>query len=322
MADTGFRMFIDFTSDGIQIVLYRASSDRYPESSIQYRGSPNRDNEQQTTENMDQTMERSLPLSIEFVYQLFALIIIVIIVHALYVGIIRPNADAVLSQQEALLETDKSAITERSLYVLIRDYEQEACFILMLWALAIMMYKAVITIRHRALLQVDLIPLAEGMLILPEDTRELSRQIQTLPSYQRNSLLSRALLAGMQRFGSTRNVQDVADATHAYCETEGERLESELSMIRYIAWAIPSIGFIGTVRGIGDALGQAHKAIEGDIFGVTRSLGVAFNSTLIALIISIILMFFLHQLQLLQERYVLEAEAYCEEKLTRHMHMP
>ena len=265
-------------------------------------------------------MKKSFPLSIEFIYQIFALIIIIIIVHALYVGIIRPNADAILAQQAALLETDKSVITERSVFVMIRDYEQEACFILMLWALAIMMYKAVTTIRHRSLLQRDLIPLAEGMLILPEDTRELSRQIQTLPAYQRNSLLSRALLAGLQRFGSTRNVQDVADATHAYCESEGERLESELSMIRYIAWAIPSIGFIGTVRGIGDALGQAHQAIEGDIFGVTRSLGVAFNSTLIALVISIILMFFLHQLQLLQERYVLEAEAYCEEKLARHMH--
>ncbi|MCK7511244.1 MAG: MotA/TolQ/ExbB proton channel family protein [Desulfobacterales bacterium] len=71
---------------------------------------------------------------------------------------------------------------------------------------------------------------------------------------------------------------------HAYCDAEGERLESELSMIRYIAWAIPSIGFLGTVRGIGDALNQAHQAIEGDIFGVTRSLGVAFNSTLIALL--------------------------------------
>ena len=91
-------------------------------------------------------------------------------------------------------------------------------------------------------------------------------------------------------------------------------------MIRYIAWAIPSIGFIGTVRGIGDALGQAHKALEGNIFGVTRSLGVAFNSTLIALVLSIVLMFMLHQLQLLQERYVQETEAYCENKLTRHLH--
>ena len=166
----------------------------------------------------------------------------------------------------------------------------------------------------------DLIPLAEGVRILPEDTRDVSRQIQALPAKQRETLLPRALLAGLQRFSTTRNIQDVASATQAYCDSEAERLESELSMIRYIAWAIPSIGFIGTVRGIGDALGAAYKAIEGDIFDVTRSLGVAFNSTLIALLISIGLMFLLHQLQQLQERYVLDAQKYCDENLISHLY--
>jgi biopolymer transport protein ExbB/TolQ len=265
-------------------------------------------------------MKRDFPLSFEFIYQVFSLILIVILVHAIYVAAIRPKADAILTQQAALLEEDKSQVMERSVYVLIRDYEQEACFILMFWAIAIMGFKAVKTMRHRALLQMDLIPLPEGVRILPEDTRDVSRQIQALPPHQREALLPRALLAGLQRFSTTRNIHDVASATQSYCASEAERLESELSMIRYIAWAIPSIGFIGTVRGIGDALGQAHKAIEGDIFDVTRSLGVAFNSTLIALLISIGLMFLLHQLQQYQERYVLDAEAYCEEKLTGHLH--
>ena len=73
-------------------------------------------------------------------------------------------------------------------------------------------------------------------------------------------------------------------------------------MMRYIAWAIPAIGFIGTVRGIGDALSEAHKAVKGDVSGVTEGLGIAFNSTLVALLLSIVLMFLLHQLQLAQER--------------------
>ena len=265
-------------------------------------------------------MKKSSPLSVEFVYQLFTLIVIVIAVHAVYIAVIRPRGDAFLAEQAALMAQDPKYVSKRSAYVVVYDYEQEACFILMLWAAAIMAYKAIATVRHRALLNLDLIPLAEGMQILAEDTRDLSRRIQALPTHQRNSLLPRALLAALQRFSSTRNVQDVADATHAYCSAEAERLDSELSMIRYIAWAIPSVGFLGTVRGIGDALGQAHKALEGDIFGVTRSLGVAFNSTLIALLISIVLMFFLHQLQLLQERYVLDTEEYCEENLTRHLH--
>jgi biopolymer transport protein ExbB/TolQ len=265
-------------------------------------------------------MKRDFPFSFEFIYQVFSLIVIVIIVHAVYVAVIRPKADAILAKQAIRLAEDKSQVTERSVFVLIRDYEQEACFILMFWAVAIMGYKAFKTSRQRALLQMDLIPLAEGVRILPEDTRDVSRQIQALPAQQRKTLLPRALLAGLQRFSTTRNIQDVASATHAYCDSESERLESELSMIRYIAWAIPSIGFIGTVRGIGDALGQAHKALEGDIFDVTRSLGVAFNSTLIALLISIGLMFLLHQLQQLQERYVLDAESYCDENLISHLY--
>ena len=90
-------------------------------------------------------------------------------------------------------------------------------------------------------------------------------------------------------------------------------------MVRYIAWAIPSIGFIGTVRGIGDALSQAYKAVAGDISGVTASLGTAFNSTLIALLISMVIMFMMHQLQLLQERLVLETQSYTDLHLLRHL---
>ena len=76
-----------------------------------------------------------------------------------------------------------------------------------------------------------------------------------------------------------------------------DRLDSELAMLRYIAWAIPAIGFVGTVRGIGDALQRGPQGRDGDVSGVTEGLGMAFNSTLAALLISIVLMFLLHQLQ-------------------------
>jgi biopolymer transport protein ExbB/TolQ len=264
-------------------------------------------------------MKKKFPLSIEFIYQLFALILIMIVVHAAYVAVIRPQADAILAEQAALVQADESQPTERSVFVLIRDYEQEACFILMFWALAIMGYKSVNIMKERRLLDVELVPVADGMRILPEDTREFARQVQALPEDRQRMLLPRALLNALRRFGTTHNIQDVSSSTHTICESEAERLESELSMIRYISWAIPSIGFIGTVRGIGEALAQADKAVQGDIAGVTQSLGVAFNSTFIALLISIFLMFLVHQLQLMQERLVFDSEAYCDDKLIRHM---
>jgi biopolymer transport protein ExbB/TolQ len=219
-------------------------------------------------------------IPVEFVFQLFALIIAIIVVHAFYVSVVRPNAVEVIEEQNMLAEANPDFVRERSVWVLIKDFEQEACFILGIWALAIMGYKAVKLGGERRLLEVDLVPVAEGMRILPEDTREFARQVQALPDDRRQMLLPRALLNALRRFSSTRNIQDVATSTHTICESEADRLESELAMIRYISWAIPSIGFIGTVRGIGEALAQADKAVQGDIAGVTQSLGVAFNSTL------------------------------------------
>jgi len=261
--------------------------------------------------------KRNIP--VEFVFQLFALIISVIIVHAFYVGVVRPNANAVLEQQAIEAEQNPDYVRERSVWVLIKDFEQEACFILMFWALAIMGYKAKKLLDERRLLDVDLVPIAEGMRILPEDTREFARQVQALPPKDQDMVLPRALLNALRRFSTTRNIQDVSSNTHTIFESEAERLESELSMIRYISWAIPSIGFIGTVRGIGEALAQADRAVQGDIAGVTQSLGVAFNSTFIALLISIFLMFLVYQLQLLQERLVFDSENYTNDKLIRHM---
>lgn len=262
-------------------------------------------------------MKKTLPF--EFIYQVIALVVAVIAVHLVYVTVVRPNAETILAEQAAQAEVDPDYVPDRSLYVVLRDYEQESCFILGLWALAIMGLKARNSLRERRMLQQSYIEVTEGISILPEDTREYSRPLQALPEEVRRNLLPRALLAALQRFASTRNVQDVSTAVRTVCETESDRLDSELAMVRYIAWAIPSIGFIGTVRGIGEALGQAYQAVEGDISGVVTSLGVAFNSTFVALVISIFVMFLMHQVQLVQERLVLDTQHYCDDFLIRHM---
>ena len=262
-------------------------------------------------------MKRQLP--VELIYQIAALVVALILVHLVYITVVRPNAEAILEVRAEQSAAGEAAAEEQSIYVMLKDFEQEACFVLMLWAMAIMGYKGRSALRERRLLDEDLIRLHEGMSILPEDTREYTRPIQALPATVQRCLLPRALLSALQRFASTRNVQDVSVAVKAICDTESDRLDSELAMVRYIAWAIPSIGFIGTVRGISQALGQAYKAVEGDIAGVTASLGVAFNSTFIALVISIIIMFLMHQLQLLQERLVLDAQTYCDQRLLAHL---
>jgi hypothetical protein len=168
-------------------------------------------------------------IPVEFVYQLFALIIAIIVVHAFYVSIVRPNATEVLEQQAIEAAANPDYIRDRSTWVLIKDLEQESCFILMFWALAIMTYKAREILQERNLLEAELVPIAEGMRILPEDTREFARQVEALPDERQRMLLPRALINALRRFNSTRNIQDVSSATNIVFESEADRLELDLS---------------------------------------------------------------------------------------------
>jgi len=242
----------------------------------------------------------------EFFYQIVALVLSFILVHTIYVGLVRPNAEAVLEVERQAIAaqeaTGETVTIERSAWVVLKDYEQEQG-----------------VMAQRRLLDKPLVSVEEGRKVLPEDARKLARPLEALPQPERGFLLPRALRGALNRYGSTASIADVSNVVRDLCDTEADRMDSELSMVRYITWAIPSIGFIGTVRGIGDALGNAHEAVAGNIAAVTASLGVAFNSTFIALLISIVIMFLMHQITLMQERMVLETQDYCDDNLIRHL---
>ncbi len=246
-----------------------------------------------------------------------ALVVSAVVVHAAYLGYVRPRAAQVL---EAARRAGQSA--PRDLVVILKDYEQEICLILMLWGMFLIVSKCVAILREQYLFSVDLIEevredaddgdAAEG------DAQEASglhgtlAALETLPADVRTTPLVRTLLTSLRRFLITQDVQNTSDAIESGVEALAVKQEAENSMIRYLIWAIPSIGFIGTVRGIGQALSQADQALAGDIAGMTESLGIAFNSTLVALLISIVLMFMLHQLQRLQDNLVVSTQDYCE----------
>jgi len=255
----------------------------------------------------------------EFLFSIISLVVSLIIVQAVYASIVRPRADLLIDQQRELQRSDPAYESPRSWYVIIKDYEQEACFVLFFWSVALLGYKAAALARDRRLLDSDLLHVPDGLRVLPQDAREYARQIEQLPRHQHSLLLPRVLIAALNRFGATQNVQDAASAAREVGESEGSRLDSENAMLRYTTWAIPAIGFIGTVRGIGEALSAAHRAMSGDLSGVTAGLGVAFNSTFIALLISILIMFLLHNLQRSQERLLLDTETYVDNRLIRHL---
>lgn len=255
----------------------------------------------------------------EFWVTLTLLIITLLSVHATYVAWIRPNGDAIVAAEQARMRSDPNYVPERSFFLVINAPEQEAEIIHFFWAMLIISYKALLVRRERRMLNRDLIHVPEGIKVLPEDAKDYGRQLEDLPPEDQPTLVVRALQRTLDRFAATRSIRDSAETSRAVCDSEADRLDSGLAMIRYVAWAIPAIGFIGTVRHISEALLQAHKAVTGDIINVTSSLGIAFNATFVALSLTIVLMFFLHQLQQFQEGFVHNTDHWIDQHLIRHM---
>ena len=244
----------------------------------------------------------------EIVKNFIALILSIIIVHLVYIGYIRPQADILL---DAARLAGQSA--PRDLVIVLKDYEQEICFILMIWGSFLILSKCMMILRNNYLFTVDLIEETTKENLVPE--KIIEKLDAELSADRSRAPLIQTLRAGLWRYAGTRSVQNLSDAIESSVEALAVRQDAENSMIRYLIWAIPSIGFIGTVRGIGEALSLADKALAGDIAGMTNSLGVAFNSTLVALLISLFLMFIFHQLQRLQDGQIVDIQAYCDQYL-------
>ena len=257
------------------------------------------------------------------VYSISALLLSVIIIHSIWTLIIRPRAEAVLSQRVTVVQAGTNVKAQvlqlRSVYVILKDHEQELCVILCLWSLLLLVRQAQDTRLARQLLDREYVKIGEGQVVLPEDARVYSRPLESLPKAEQDRFLPRLLMVAYNRFGATRSVQDAAEAVRDECDFEVASMDTKLSMVRFTAWAIPAVGFVGTVRGIGAALQEAQGAMGGDISGVTMGLGVTFNATLTALVCCIIVMFWMHQLQQFQDRLVLDCRTYVDRQLLRKL---
>jgi len=236
-------------------------------------------------------------------------LVVLLVVHLFYQGLVLPLSEAAIAAQGAGATVN--------LWVILKDMEQQIVMSLGVFCLILMGYKYYrITAKEEPVFTFDYLS------HLPKDEPlNLDEAMQTLQSsaHADNSSIA-TWINCLRRYQNTKNVQHAADAITDSVESLAAQLEAGNSLIRFFIWAIPSIGFVGTVRGIGAALAQAEQAVNGDIAGMVDKLGVAFNSTLVSLIVSIILMYVLHLLNNRQDEMVLKTKMNCETHLLTHLH--
>jgi len=90
-----------------------------------------------------------------------------------------------------------------------------------------------------------------------------------------------------------KNSADGLDEQVRYLsDLDASRMASGYALVWFVVWAVPIMGFLGTIIGITDAVANLNpKALEQSLSGVTSGLGVAFDTTALSLSLSIVLMF-------------------------------
>jgi biopolymer transport protein ExbB/TolQ len=202
--------------------------------------------------------------------------------------------------------------------------EQIACYAGFTWACFILLTRYLEVRRQRRAFQLDLLPRDETLRILPEDAQALQRRVTQLSERGGPFILSHMIRLALNKFGISRSPQDANETVRSQADVELGRMSTSMATVQYLAWAIPAIGFLGTVRGIGMALTVSPSVMDESLPNfldvTTRYLAIAFDTTLVALALSLVLMFFIHAIQRDQEDLVLDSQEYCLERLISRLY--
>ena len=235
------------------------------------------------------------------------LIGIILTVHLLYTMWIIPEVNHL-----QIMAKSTGNLLPRNFFIIVKDIEQEIAIILFLWGLYLTTSKFYETSSRDYLFDVDLLKDIQDN---ENDTKNILNSIDALPQEIRSAPLVQTIASSLRRYMITGSVQNASESISPALEAMAVKNEAELAVIKYIVWAIPSIGFLGTVRGIGMAMSQAQNAVAGDIGPMTESLGTAFNSTFVALLASVVIMLLLSFLQKTQDEQLVKVQEYCEKYL-------
>jgi biopolymer transport protein ExbB/TolQ len=167
--------------------------------------------------------------------------------------------------------------------------------------------------------------------LLPEDERSLLAADDLQPIYIAARSLSRSsvLPVMVRRLSMEFRKSKSIDRVNALLDTSLElflhQLDLRYTLMRYLVWVIPTLGFVGTVVGIADAMsfaGSGAVEMEHLLGPTTQRLAVAFYTTLVALLQSGVLVLGMNSLQAGEEKVINDAGQYCLENLIMRLMEP
>jgi biopolymer transport protein ExbB/TolQ len=186
-----------------------------------------------------------------------------------------------------------------------------------------------IQFQERAL-KLSAVP-AEPEFVLTETTAaSVLARIHSLVDHPRHFVLLNRLDRALSNFQNMGQVNDVSAILRAQAENDEDQVASSYTVVNGLVWAIPVLGFIGTVLGLSLAIGRFTSTLQaaGDLTliraslqGVTGGLATAFESTLVALTFTLILQLVITFQQKREMTFLDECNDYCHSHIVSKLRL-
>ncbi|GAB4136002.1 MotA/TolQ/ExbB proton channel family protein [Thermopirellula anaerolimosa] len=204
--------------------------------------------------------------------------------------------------------------------ILHRGPTQYATVFLAIWSVLFLWIKWRKLRVQRTALSYSVAPDDPDFVLSPLTVDEVVQRIYAVADEPQAYLLYHRILLALSNLRNLGRVTEVDDILRSIADQDEAALETSYSLVQGFVWAIPVLGFIGTVLGLSQSIGAFSQVLAGGgdvssltqgLRSVTAGLGTAFDTTLVALIAALIIQMGITSLRKAEYEFLESCSEYC-----------
>ncbi len=196
------------------------------------------------------------------------------------------------------------------------------------WGVAILFLKWLHIKRQKEAMLLDVLPTEISEEINPKSLDKFVHHIRELPGSSSKSYLINRVLRGIEHFRVRKSAAETVTMMESQSSIDINNVTGSYSYVKVFLWTLPILGFIGTVLGLSVAVASLAaslaaasdmNALKGAMNAVFAGLATAFDTTLLALIMSVVIKIPMSALQKSEEDLITSVDEYCNENFLRRL---
>ena len=185
--------------------------------------------------------------------------------------------------------------TKAMAMIIERGWTPYAMIVLFILALVTLLIKWRKLAFQKKAFTIELIPIGNNFALTSETALDVIKTLSDAVDDPKRFVLFNRIERALLSLKNVGNISDVSEMLRAQAENDESHMDSSYGILAGIVWVIPILGFIGTVVGLSGAIGgfgavlstdASISSLRDNLAPVTSSLGIAFDTTFVALLLA------------------------------------